>query len=201
MWTELNTVCHESVTTWRVLTLICFTTKLCMLGSPFLGLFTDIKAKLKFDTNHFQAVLFIFAHAVTRSYFHSNFVTLKVILHLWIPDLCKRSLELKNSFYLLWQLLMLERPSCLRPCWDGNSLYIYWELHAPYRFKSGFSPKIFTARQRSCWKVMFSIVPVCLLFTGESHCDHYPWCIGPHHAGTSPPCPISNPLCTGITHP
>ena len=107
-----------------------------LLGSPFLGLFTDItRAKLKFDTNHFQAVPFIFAHAVTRSYFHSNFVTVKVILRLWIPDLCKISLDLKNSFYLLWGLSMLERPSCLRR-WELFCAFI----DGSYNYLAGLKP-------------------------------------------------------------
>ena len=40
-----------------------------------------------------------------------------------------------------------------------------------------------TTRQRSCGKVMFSIVSVrhCVHSKGEgAPCDHYPWCIGPH---------------------
>ena len=40
-----------------------------------------------------------------------------------------------------------------------------------------------TVRQRNCGKVMFSQVCVCLSVHGDSSCDHYPWCIGPHSTG------------------
>ena len=39
--------------------------------------------------------------------------------------------------------------------------------------------RLITTRQRSCGKLMLSILSVCLS-------DHYPWCIGLHHTGTSP---------------
>ena len=44
---------------------------------------------------------------------------------------------------------------------------------------------IFTTRQRSCGKIMFSLVSVCLSVHEGSPCDHYPWCIGPFC--TAPP--------------
>ena len=35
--------------------------------------------------------------------------------------------------------------------------------------------------------VMFSVMCICqsVCSWGGSPCDHYPWCIGPHHTGTS----------------
>ena len=75
-----------------------------------------------------------------------------------------------------------------------------------------------TARRRSCEKVMFSVVFVCLSVHRELPCDHYPWSIGPHFTGipldkglhftgtvnppstlpnghgTCPPCPGNAPL-------
>ena len=51
-------------------------------------------------------------------------------------------------------------------------------------------PTIFTARQVSCGKVMFSVMSICqsgILPTGRAiPCDHYPWCIGPHCIGSPP---------------
>ena len=46
--------------------------------------------------------------------------------------------------------------------------------------------QVITAHQRSCGKVMFSQLCVCLFVRGWP-CDHYPWCIGPH--------------CTAYPHP
>ena len=40
---------------------------------------------------------------------------------------------------------------------------------------------IITACQRSCRKVMFSVM--CLSVHGGSQCGHYPWSIGPHCTG------------------
>ena len=37
--------------------------------------------------------------------------------------------------------------------------------------------------------VMFSVRSVILFGGGEVPCDHYPWCIGTHHAGTPPQAP------------
>ena len=200
MWTELNTVCHESVTTGRALTLICFTTKLCMLGSPFLGLFTDItKAKLKFDTNHFQAVPFMFAHAVTRSYFHSNFVTVKAMLRLWILDLCKRSLDLKNSFYLLWQLLVLERPSCLRP-WKLFCTFIGGSQKLPSGLKPVYRGNFYRPSMKLWEGNVFNCVCLSVCSKEAVLCDYYPWCIRPHHTGITL-CLALVPLCTLTAHP
>ena len=57
---------------------------------------------------------------------------------------------------------------------------------------------IFTTRQWSCWKVIFSVVSV-ILSTGGFPCDHYPWCIGPWcTASPSPNLPSSpRPQSTG----
>ena len=53
---------------------------------------------------------------------------------------------------------------------------------------------IFTVRQRSCRKEMFSVVCLSVyLFTREVPCDHYPWYIGPHCTGP----PDIEPHCTG----
>ena len=54
-------------------------------------------------------------------------------------------------------------------------------------------------RQRSCGKVIFSVVSVLILPGGEGLflCDHYPWCITPHHTETCPPPQSQLPLCTG----
>ena len=52
----------------------------------------------------------------------------------------------------------------------------------------GVHQPIITARQRSCGKVMFSLVSLCL-FTGDPS-DHYLQCIGPHC--TAPPPPTSD---------
>ena len=52
----------------------------------------------------------------------------------------------------------------------------------------------FTARQRSCGKVMFSLVSVCLFTRWRvSPCDHYPWFIGSLCTATPPPIPCYNP--------
>ena len=54
---------------------------------------------------------------------------------------------------------------------------------------------IITARQWFCGKVIFPIVCFCQSTVGLKHddpCDHYPWCIGSHCAGTPP---------AGTTHP
>ena len=42
---------------------------------------------------------------------------------------------------------------------------------------------IFTARQRSCGKLMFSLMSVC---PHGVPCDYYPWCIGSHCTGALP---------------
>ena len=60
---------------------------------------------------------------------------------------------------------------------------------------------IFTTCQWSCRKVMFSVMCACQFVCLQgAPCDHYPWCIGPHHTGTPSvqgPCP----LCTGFWPP
>ena len=58
-----------------------------------------------------------------------------------------------------------------------------------------FPFKFITACQRSCGKIMFSVLCVCLFTVGIS-CDHYPWCIGPHHTGT----PRHVQTCSTWTH-
>ena len=60
-----------------------------------------------------------------------------------------------------------------------------------------------TARQRSCGKIMFSVVSVCQSFCpgGWVLCDHYPWCIGPHHTGNLPsPALMYSPLPHSTGH-
>ena len=44
---------------------------------------------------------------------------------------------------------------------------------------------IITARQQSCGKVIFSHKSLSVILFRRVPCDHYPWCIGPHHIVTS----------------
>ena len=60
----------------------------------------------------------------------------------------------------------------------------------------GWKQRIFTARQRSCVKVMFSQVSV-ILFRRGVPCDHYPWCKGPHCTVS----PNMGPHCLGLPEP
>ena len=77
------------------------------------------------------------------------------------------------------------------PFFYSDHLYLY----------QYFPLKFVTARQRSHWKVMFSVLcifqSVCLQVDVPG--DHYPWCIAPHHIW--PPKTRSNFLKLGPLTP
>ena len=62
----------------------------------------------------------------------------------------------------------------------------HFNLNLNYNGKCKFAWRLICLLKRSCGKVMFSHLCVCLS-TGLCPCDHYPWCIGSH--------------CTGNLHP
>ena len=70
-----------------------------------------------------------------------------------------------------------------------------WTTDKQWQRRSVVNWYIITVLQRSCGKVMFSIISVCLS-TGDSPCDHYLWCIEPHHTGT-PLIPAPRPCPSG----
>ena len=73
---------------------------------------------------------------------------------------------------------------------DGN---IFAWAYSAVSYMSPFL-SYFTARQRSCGKVMFSLVSVCLFQRWRvSPCDHCTWWIGSLCTVTPPPIPCYNP--------
>ena len=63
----------------------------------------------------------------------------------------------------------------------GNSLH----SHEPHSVSLNF----ITARESNvCSRICMSVI----MYNGGSPCDHYPWCIGPHHTGKPTPGPLGH---------
>ena len=90
------------------------------------------------------------------------------------------SLSIDYIFHRKWNLRLSGSTASGKFC-SGNER---WSSTGCNSIAVGV-PGFITTHQRSCGKVMFSVVSVCLS-TGWVPCVHYPWCIGPHHTGTPP---------------